>query len=100
MEETFVKFNPRHTHVIIKNPGSAMDHGVARYTLNKASGTWGKIGSSVVHLEKQRNTSGYVVQNGKPAYRYAYPRGARSIQRLIPRGGNVPRVVGTEDDAP
>lgn len=100
MEETYVKFDPRHTHVFIKNPGSAMDHGIARYTLDKASGTWGKIGTSVIHYEKQRNTSGYVVQNGRLIYKHAYARGLKYNQKLIPRGGLVPRVVGTEDDNP
>jgi hypothetical protein len=101
MESRYEKYLPNATHVFSYVPGSNRTKRAGAYRLFKSSGTWGDNGINLKVPVKQLNAGTFVSQRGISNYRTKIPRKngiSGKEANLIPVGGNVMRVIGTQDD--
>lgn len=100
MDQRFEKYLPNATHVFSYLPGSVRTKRHGGYRQFKFSGTWGDNGISLRIPVKQLHAKAYVSQRtNKGGFAYKIPKGGITGKEaaLLPVGGSIPRVVGSEN---
>lgn len=101
MEETFIRFPAHDTHFKRTLPGSARFAPLHKSRRFEAKGTWGKVGTSLITAMKHVKAGAYTSTFGSDPYMFKVPDPAVLDVPLLPRGGNIMRVVARVDqDAP
>lgn len=99
MECRFEKYYPDATHVYAHVPGSNRSKVSGTYRLFKNGGTWGDNGTTRTVPVKQLRQSTFVSVSGPNTFSFKIPRkdGITGKEAaLLPVGGSIPRVVGSE----
>ena len=99
MERTYEKFEPNAAHVFRYLAGSVRSKPLGAYRQFRACGTWGDNQITVHTPVKQVKKGAYMQASLPDRTTYKFVKGITGKEaNLMPRGGQVMRVIGTTDD--